>query len=113
MEFMHELLVHVVDFSVLLFEFLGIIVILLATAKAVVDYVRHDKEMKIGLMEGMTTGLAFMIGGEIMRTITAHDPLDFAILACILGLRAAITILLNWEIRNEEKHNAEHNKEAK
>ena len=113
MHLLHEILVTVVDFSVLVFEFLGIIVILLATVKAVVDYARHDKEMKIGLMEGMTTGLAFMIGGEIMRTITAHDIKEFAVIACILALRAAITILLNWEIRNEEKHNLEHNKEAK
>lgn len=112
MEFIHELLVHIVDISVLLFEFIGIIVILLATLKAVLGYIRHDTEMKIGLMEGMTTGLAFMIGSEIMRTITAHDFTEMLQIGAVILLRASITILLNWEIRNEEKHNLEHNKEA-
>ena len=46
MHLLHEILVTVVDFSVLLFESFGIIVILLATIKAVVDYARHDIEQE-------------------------------------------------------------------
>lgn len=112
MDLLHEILVLIVEFSVLVFEFVGLIVILTATAKAVIGWIRHDKEMKIGLMEGMTTGLAFMIGSEIMRTVVAHDFAEMLQIGAIILLRASITILLNWEIRNEEKHE-QHIQEAK
>lgn len=112
MEFLHEILVHIVEISVLVFEIIGIFVILTATTKAVWRWIHHDVEMKVHLMEGMTTGLAFMIGSEIMRTITAHDFTEMIQIGAIILLRASITILLNWEIRNEEKHD-QHTKGAK
>lgn len=112
MDLLHEILVLIVEFSVLVFEFVGLIVILTATAKAVLGWVKNDPHTKINLMEGMTTGLAFMIGSEIMRTVTAHDLTEMLTIGAIILLRASITILLNWEIRNEEKHE-QHIQEAK
>ena len=46
-------------------------------------------------------GLSFKLGGEILRTVIVRDFTEVALVGCIIVLRAALNILLHWEIRNE------------
>lgn len=101
---LHELLVIMVEYAVILFELVGVIVILIATIKSIVGMFKREQNTKIELMEGMTTGLAFMLGSEILRTVGVSDFNVMMQIGGLILLRASITILLNWEIRNEEKH---------
>ena len=51
--------------------------------------------------------LEFKLGGEILRTVVARDMSDIIQVGAIIILRAALTLLIHWEIKNEEEHEKE------
>ena len=53
-------------------------------------------------------GLEFKLGSEILRTVIVRDLSEIAIVGCIIVLRAALTFLIHWEIKEEEAHHNEH-----
>ena len=50
-------------------------------------------------------GLEFKLGSEILRTVVVRDFSEILTVAGIIALRAALTFLIHWEIRNEEADN--------
>lgn len=47
--------------------------------------------------------LSFKLGGEILRTVVVRDMSEIMQVGAIIVLRAALTLLIHWEIKNEEK----------
>ena len=52
-------------------------------------------------------GLEFKLGGEILRTVVVRDLSEIALVGSIILLRAALTFLIHWEIKNEESEHLE------
>lgn len=103
MEFMHHILDLIVQGGILFFEVVGVLVLLIAGVKGVVEYIRRDVDMRLNLARGMATALSFKLGGEILRTVVVQDFREIAIVGCIVLLRAAITFLIHWEINHMEQ----------
>ena len=80
-----------------LLEIMGIIVICVGAIRDFVEYFTHKANIKLDLAESLALGLEFMLGGEILRTVLAHDFKDIAIVGCIIVLRVALTVLIHWE----------------
>jgi uncharacterized membrane protein len=104
LKFLHELLNETVDVAILLFEFMGVIVLLIAGLHGIVDYFKKCPLTRLNLAKGMAMGLEFKLGSEILRTVVVRDHNEFMIVAGIILLRAALTFLIHWEIKNEEAH---------
>ena len=79
---LEELLRYVVDITILLFEIVGVFVIIIS---------------------GMALGLEFKLGSEILRTVVVRDLSEIATVAAIIALRAALTFLIHWEIKVEKE----------
>ena len=47
-------------------------------------------------------GLEFKLGSEILRTVVVRELSEIYIVAGIIVLRAILTILIHWEIKNDE-----------
>ena len=58
--------------------------------------------MKLDLAESMALGLEFMLGGEILRTVIAHELSDILLVGAIIVLRVALTLLIHWESSHME-----------
>ena len=43
------------------------------------------------------------MGAEIIKTVLIRDLQELIILAFIIALRAALTVLIHWEIKTEKK----------
>ncbi len=91
------------EYSIILFEVVGVIVIAVAGVLGVVNYIRHDPLTRLKLAKGMAMGLEFKLGGEILRTVVVRDLSEIMIVGAIILLRAALTFLIHWEIKNEEE----------
>lgn len=102
MEFFENLLGRIVDGSILIFEFMGVIVIVIAGLCGIYNYVRRDPLVRLKLAKGMAMGLEFKLGSEILRTVVVREFKEIMLVGCIIVLRAALTFLIHWEIKNEE-----------
>ena len=99
---LHEGLVTLVNLSVVLLEFIGVGVIVVAALQGIYNYVRRDPLTRLKLAKGMAMGLEFKLGSEILRTVVVRQFSEIAIVGAIIVLRAALTFLIRWEIKTEE-----------
>ncbi len=99
---LEEMLRHVVDMAIVGFEFVGVFVIILAGLKGIRDYVKKSPQIRLNLAIGMALGLEFKLGSEILRTVIVRDLAEIATVAAIIILRAALTFLIHWEIKEEK-----------
>ena len=101
-EQLHEGLVTLVNLSVVLLEFIGVGVIVVAALQGILNYIRRDPLTRLKLAKGMAMGLEFKLGSEILRTVVVRQFSEIAIVGAIILLRAALTFLIHWEIKTEE-----------
>ena len=89
--------------AILMFEWIGIIVIVIAGIMGIINYIRRDPETRLKLAQGLAMSLEFKLGGEILRTVLVRELAEIALVGAIILLRAALTFLIHWEIKNEER----------
>lgn len=99
---LHEILTRAASFAIVVFEFMGVGVIIAAGVKGVIDYIKRDPFTRLKLAKGMAMGLEFKLGSEILRTVVVRDLGEIAIVGAVIALRAALTFLIHWEIKTEE-----------
>lgn len=104
-EILNSILITVADLAILLFEFVGVIVLIITGLKGIFDYIRRNPLTKLNLAKGMALGLEFKLGSEILRTVVVRELSELGIVAAIIAVRAALTLLIHWEIKNEEQYN--------
>ena len=100
--FMEELLNSLVNTAIHLFELVGVVVLIVAGVCGVVNYIRQDPMVRLKLAQGMALCLEFKLGSEILRTVVVRQMSEIMIVGAIIVLRAALTFLIHWEIKNEE-----------
>lgn len=93
-----------VEYLILFVEFIGVMVLIGAVIKGVVDILRKNKHMRLNLVEGIALSLGFKIGGELLRTVIVRSWDELLLLGAVILLRAALTFLIQWEIRLEKKN---------
>lgn len=92
---------YVVEFSTLLLEFFGIIVLVYTAIKSFILWIKKDKTLRLELAQGIALALEFKLGGEVLRTVVIREWSELGILGAIITLRAVLTFLIHWEIKNE------------
>ncbi|WP_040211114.1 DUF1622 domain-containing protein [Clostridium polynesiense] len=102
MELLHEVLSNIVDIAIIIFEFIGVTVIIVSGLQGIIGYIRRNPLTRLNLAKGMAMGLEFKLGSEILRTVVVRDFSEILTVAGIIALRAALTFLIHWEIKNEE-----------
>ena len=103
LECMELALEYIVGIAIIIFEFIGVGIIIVSGIKGFYNYVKRDPETKLTLAKGLAMGLEFKLGSEILRTVVVREWTEIATVAGIIALRAALTFLIHWEIREEEK----------
>lgn len=97
------ILQNIASFAILLFEFIGVGIIIWSGLKGIIKWLRHSGDTRIYLAKGLAMGLEFKMGSEILRTVIVREWKEIGIVAGIIVLRAALTFLIHWEIKEEEK----------
>lgn len=99
---LHSTLSLVVDYAIIFFEFMGVLVLILAGIRGVINYFHKSPLTRLDLAKGMAMGLEFKLGSEILRTVVVRELKEILTVAGIIALRAALTFLIHWEIKTEE-----------
>ena len=101
--FLEDIVKYTAEIGIRLVELAGIMVLLITAVQGVIQYFRHDSNVRLKLAEGIALALEFKLGGEVLRTVLARDWNELAILGAVIALRGALTVLLHWEIKNEKR----------
>lgn len=102
MTLLEELMNHLVTVSIILFEFIGVIVIITSGFTGIYNYISRNPMTRLSLAKGMAMGLEFKLGSEILRTVVVREFSEIFTVAGIIALRAALSFLIHWEIKTEE-----------
>lgn len=104
--FLEILLENIASIAIVLFEFIGVAIIIRTGVMGFVRWLRHDDRTGIYLAQGLAMGLEFKMGSEILRTVIVRQWQEIVTVAGIIALRAALTFLLHWEIKEERRNEA-------
>lgn len=96
-------LVEIVSICTFLLEMAGIIVLMKTSIKCFIKWIKKGKHVQLDLAHGTALALTFKMGGEVLRTVVVREWQELGILGAIILLRAALTFMLHWEIKSEEK----------
>ena len=69
-----------IEFGILAFEGVGIIVLLIAGGRAVLGYLKKGPHTSVTLARGMAMALQFKMGAEILRTVQVRDLQELALI---------------------------------
>lgn len=100
---LHVLLEFLCEAAILMFEYTGVIIMIITGIVSIINYIRKKPRTRIMLARGMALALEFKMGGEILRTVGVTAWSDIGKVGGIILLRAALAFLLHWEIKTEEK----------
>lgn len=106
-----ESVIHNIFFWIIwLFELVGAIIIIIGALVCIGKYVhslikKRKIPVKLLLASQLALGLEFMLAAEILKTVIIANGefKDIMVLASIALLRVVLTLLLHWELKNEEK----------
>ena len=84
-------------------DFFGVGIIIVSGIHGFYLYLKKSPDTKLALAKGLAMGLEFKLGSEILRTVILRSWQEIGIVAGIIVLRAALTFLIHWEIRQEMK----------
>lgn len=96
-----------VEYLILFVEFVGVLVVVGAIIKGIIDAIKKDEHMRLNLVEGIALAMSFKIGGELLRTVIVRNWDEILLLGAVILLRAALTFYIQWEIRIEKKKKEE------
>ena len=94
----------IVRYLILIIELVGIAILVYAIVAAVIGLFKRQKHVRLKLAEGIALALEFKMGGELLRTVIVREWEELLILGAIILLRAALTFLIQWEIKIERKN---------
>ena len=92
-----------VQYGILILEAIGAVIIFISAIRTLVGMMKKNPDSKIELAEGIATALSFLLGSEALKTIIAPDWKDIGMTRAILLMRAAMSVLIHWEVTNEKK----------
>ncbi len=103
-ESLEHVFMIVVQFSILLMELIGVVIIIWTVVQCIHCVIsKKNRNLRLLLAHGIAFALEFKLGGEVLRTILARDFKEIGMIACVIALRAALTFLLHWEVREEHE----------
>ena len=103
---------NLVRLCILLIELAGIVVIVISMVRGFIGFVRKDEHTRINLAQGIMLGLEFKIASEVLHSVIVTTWNELGTLAAIILLRSLLTLLLHWEIGEEEKREKAANVQA-
>lgn len=105
----YEQLLHfIAEVTVYTLELVGILIIIVGATKAIIQLLskiryKHKTNIIIDLGKTLALALEFKMGAEIVNTVIVRDLAELGTLAIVIALRALLSLLIHWEIKNEKK----------
>lgn len=102
MELIETVFHNIVQIGIWLMELSGVVIVIFAAITGIIAFIKRDEHVRLKLAQGIAFALEFKLGSEVLRTVLVRDWSELGILGAIIVLRGLLTLLIQWEIKNEE-----------
>ena len=107
-ETIEQLFERFLRYGITAVEIVGAVIVFFYTFRALYHLIRKDHTGCHSLLtEGISTGLSFLLGSEVLNTIIAPDWSAVGMTCAILLMRAGMTLLVHWENKMEKLSHSE------
>lgn len=111
---LHDILFNLTEFAIIIIEMWGLLIIAIAIIKEVYtmlfkfkfDFTKVNDDNNLNA--GLASALEVLLAAEILKTLVVTDYRNLVIIAALIVLRIAITLLLVWETEHKSKHGGTH-----
>ena len=111
-EVLENILTQVTQYSILILEIVGVVIIMATAVRCMIAGIKRNRTVPLMLGKGIALALEFMLASEVLRTVTSADVKTLGLVGITVVLRAAMTVLIHWESRNEKKEEEEKKESA-
>ena len=66
-------------------------------------FLHREFDLKTELANGLATSLEFKMAAEILKTVLVREMSELMILGAVIALRALLSVLIHFELRNEKR----------
>jgi len=106
-----EILTSAIGFVVPIVEACGAMIVVLEVARTIFGYVStlvrhnpvHMNALRLRLGQSLVMGLEFQVAADVLKTALAPTWNDIGLLAALIGVRTALSFLLEREVRMIEQ----------
>ena len=115
---LHHVIEIVLPTVISVLEILGIFVVVWSALHAFWEYIQNsfmkkDIDIQTDLAKGLATGLEFKLAAEILKTVLINSLDELYILGAVILLRALMSVLIHFEMKDAKRHRKEKESEAK
>jgi len=103
MDFLRTAISFLTDIGIQLFEMVGVVVLLVAGARAVVGYLRKGPHTSVTLARGAAMALQFKMGAEILHIVQVREMQELYLIAGIVVIRIVLALMTHYEIREGDQ----------
>lgn len=106
MEVITSFVESIIQILALFLEIMGTLVITYAGIVIFIkfcylEFYQNSTDIKLRFARSLALGLEFQLASEILRTVSVRDLRDLTIVGALVTLRGLVTLLLHWEIKQE------------
>ena len=105
-EFFENALVQITQYGILILEVVGVAIILVTAVRCLIAGIKRNQIVPLMLGKGIALALEFMLASEVLRTVVSPETKDLIAVGATVLLRGAMTVLIHWESKSEEEHEA-------
>lgn len=105
-EVLENILTQITQYSILILEIVGVVIIMATAVRCMIAGIKRNHIVPLMLGKGIALALEFMLASEVLRTVVSPDTKDLIAVGATVLLRGAMTVLIHWESKNEEAHEA-------
>ena len=97
--------IEIIGIAIIVFgTFYALFKLFLNKYKSIKEKKKNGSSVKLVLANYLALGLEFMLAAEILKTVTINrEWSEIMILGAVIILRAAMSLLISWELSYEEK----------
>lgn len=97
---------YVIQYAIIIVDLISAGIICFTIIKSLINLFKHKEDIRLDVSEGILVALEFKLGGEVLRTLIVRDLNELLILGIVIVLMAALSVFVQWGIKNEKKNAA-------
>lgn len=104
LEILESIFNYIVNIVIMVVELVCVAIIVYTVIKALIHLFKRKDDTRLAVSEGISLALEFKLGGEVLRTLVVRELSELLILGSIIVLMVALSIFVQWGIKNEHKN---------